>query len=61
MDHAFVLVQAQEYVGQFLAAFREFPPSQKARKLFHRQRAGEPAERAKRDWSMKVAKVVALK
>jgi arylsulfatase A-like enzyme len=30
VDHAFVLVPAQQYVGQFLATFREFPPSQKA-------------------------------
>ncbi len=29
VDHAFVLVPAQQYVGQFLATFREFPPSQK--------------------------------
>jgi len=29
-EHVFVLVPAQEYVGQFLATFREFPPSQKA-------------------------------
>ena len=30
VDHAFVLVPAQQYVQQFLATFREFPPSQKA-------------------------------
>ena len=29
VHHAFVLVPAQQYVGQFLALFREFPPSQK--------------------------------
>src|SRR4029077_21150629 len=29
VDHAFVLGPAQQYVGQFLASFREFPPSQK--------------------------------
>ena len=29
VDHAFVLVPAQQYVGQFLATFKEFPPSQK--------------------------------
>ena len=29
MEHAFVLVPAQQYVGQFLASFKEFPPSQK--------------------------------
>jgi arylsulfatase A-like enzyme len=28
-DHTFVLVPAQQYVGQFLATFKEFPPSQK--------------------------------
>src|SRR4029434_2745972 len=30
VDHAFVLVPAQQYIGQFLATFKEFPPSQKA-------------------------------
>ena len=30
VDHAFLLVPAQQYVGQFLATFKEFPPSQKA-------------------------------
>jgi arylsulfatase len=29
VDHAFVLVPAQQYVGAFLATFKEFPPSQK--------------------------------
>jgi len=29
IDHSFVLVPAQQYVGQFLATFKEFPPSQK--------------------------------
>ena len=29
MDHAFLLVPAQQYVGKFLATFKEFPPSQK--------------------------------
>ncbi|MGH9575989.1 MAG: sulfatase-like hydrolase/transferase, partial [Terriglobales bacterium] len=29
VEHAFVLVPAQQYVGQFLATFREFPPRQK--------------------------------
>ena len=29
VDHAFVLVPAQQYVGRFLATFKEFPPSQK--------------------------------
>jgi arylsulfatase len=30
MDHAFLLVPAQGYVGRFLATFKEFPPRQKA-------------------------------
>ncbi len=30
IDHAFLLVPAQAYVGKFLATFREFPPRQKA-------------------------------
>jgi arylsulfatase len=29
MDRLFLLVPAQQYVGQFLASFKEFPPSQK--------------------------------
>jgi len=29
-DHAFLLVPAQQYVGQFLSTFKEFPPRQKA-------------------------------
>jgi arylsulfatase len=29
LDHAFLLVPAQEYVAKFLATFKEFPPSQK--------------------------------
>jgi arylsulfatase A-like enzyme len=29
IDRVFVLVPAQQYVGQFLATFKEFPPSQK--------------------------------
>jgi hypothetical protein len=29
IDHVFVLVPAQQYVGRFLASFKEFPPSQK--------------------------------
>ena len=28
-DRAFLLVPAQEYVGKYLATFKEFPPSQK--------------------------------
>ena len=30
IDHVFLLVPAQEYVGQFLATFKEYPPRQKA-------------------------------
>ena len=30
LDHAFMLVPAQAYVGKFLATFKEFPPRQKA-------------------------------
>ena len=30
LDHAFLLVPAQAYVGKFLSTFKEFPPSQKA-------------------------------
>jgi len=30
VDHLFVMVPAQAYVGQFLSTFKEFPPSQKA-------------------------------
>ena len=30
LDHAFLLVPAQDYVGQFLASFKDFPQRQKA-------------------------------
>ena len=30
LDHAFLLVPAQQYVGKFLATFKDYPPSQKA-------------------------------
>jgi arylsulfatase len=30
VDHAFYLVPAQEYVGKFLATFKDYPPRQKA-------------------------------
>jgi len=30
LDHAYILVPAQAYVGQFLATFQEYPPRQKA-------------------------------
>jgi arylsulfatase len=29
VEHVFLLVPAQQYVGQFIGTFREFPPSQK--------------------------------
>ena len=30
VEHIFLLVPAQQYVGQFIGTFKEFPPSQKA-------------------------------
>ncbi len=30
IDHAFLMVPAQAYVGKFLATFKEYPPRQKA-------------------------------
>jgi arylsulfatase len=30
LDHAFLLVPAQDYVGQFLATFKDYPQRQKA-------------------------------
>ena len=30
IDHAFLMVPAQQYVGQFLMSFKEYPPRQKA-------------------------------
>jgi arylsulfatase len=29
VEHLFLLVPAQQFVGQFLATFKEFPPSQR--------------------------------
>lgn len=29
LEHVFLLVPAQEYLGKFLSTFQEFPPSQK--------------------------------
>jgi len=29
-EHIFMLVPAQQYVGQFLSTFKDFPPRQKA-------------------------------
>jgi arylsulfatase len=28
-DRAFLLVPAQEYIGKYIATFKDFPPSQK--------------------------------
>ena len=41
VDRAFLLVPAQQYVAQFLATFKEFPPSQKAGSFSPRQRDGD--------------------
>ena len=30
LDHAFLVVPTQDYVGQFLATFRDYPQRQKA-------------------------------
>jgi arylsulfatase len=30
LDHAYLLVPAQAYVGNFLATFKDYPPRQKA-------------------------------
>ncbi len=30
LDHAFLIIPAQDYVGKFLATFQEFPQRQKA-------------------------------
>jgi hypothetical protein len=30
VEHVFLLVPAQQYVGKFLGTFKEFPPRQKA-------------------------------
>jgi arylsulfatase len=47
LDHAFVLVPAQAYVGQFLATFKEYPPRQKAASFSIQQvleKMNEPAQ-----------------
>ena len=47
LDHAYLLVPAQAYVGQFLATFQEYPPRQKAASFSIRQvldKLGEPAQ-----------------
>ena len=30
INHAFLLIPAQEYVAKFIATFKEYPPTQKA-------------------------------
>jgi arylsulfatase len=30
MDHAYLMVPAQAYVGQFITSFKDFPPRQSA-------------------------------
>jgi hypothetical protein len=40
MDHAFLLVPAQQYVGQFLATFKEYPPP-KGSEIHNRPGVGE--------------------
>ena len=47
LDHAYLLVPAQAYVGQFLATFKEYPPRQKAASFSIQQvldKLGEPAQ-----------------
>jgi arylsulfatase len=47
IDHAYLLVPAQAYVGQFLATFKEYPPRQKAASFSIQQvleKLGEPAQ-----------------
>jgi arylsulfatase len=47
IDHAYLLVPAQAYVGQFLATFREYPPRQKAASFSIQQvldKMGAPAQ-----------------
>ena len=46
IERVFLLVPAQQYVGQFLATFKEFPPSQKVGSFTPRPGAGDaPAGR----------------
>ncbi len=47
LDHAYLLVPAQAYVGQFLATFKEYPPRQKAASFSIGQvlqQLGQPAQ-----------------
>lgn len=47
-EHMFLLVPGQQYVGQFLAPFKEFPPRQKAGS-FSPGRVLESLQRAAKD------------
>jgi arylsulfatase A-like enzyme len=47
LDHAYLLVPAQAYVGQFLATFKDYPPRQKAASFSIGQvleKMGQPAQ-----------------
>ena len=47
LDHAYLLVPAQAYVGQFLATFKDYPPRQKAASFSIGQvleKLGQPAQ-----------------
>ena len=46
IEHTFLLVPAQQYVGKFLATFKEFPPSQKVGSFVARPGAGNTAKGA---------------
>ena len=46
IDRTFLLVPAQEYVGKFIATFKEFPPSQKVGSFSLDQVLGEQYSRA---------------
>ena len=48
VDHTFVLVPAQQYVGQFLTTFKEYPPSQKPGSFSLDEGAGGATERNRR-------------
>jgi arylsulfatase A-like enzyme len=48
LDHAYLLVPAQAYVGQFLATFKDYPPRQKAASFSIGQvleKLGQPAQK----------------
>jgi arylsulfatase len=44
-EHFFLMVPAQQYVGQFLGTFKEFPPRQKVGSFGIDQVLGKPDER----------------